>query len=152
MARPVCCVRVLCVEGSRVPLALIHKDQGSEKGRNSTAGATNTSASFNPALRNSTEELGPIMPQKRAASLTATSGRNIRQSVVAPARGESVEIRRGLLPRQLQFLLILAATVAGWGAIIALCVLGQPDAATVIGGVWTATCGLLALWKPERGS
>jgi hypothetical protein len=58
----------------------------------------------------------------------------------------------GLPPRQLQFLLILAVTVVGWGAIIALCVMGQPDAAKVIGAVWTTTCGLLAIWKPWAGA
>lgn len=54
----------------------------------------------------------------------------------------------GIPPRQLQFLLILAATAVGWGVIIVLCVLGQPDAAKTVGAVWVATCGLLALWKP----
>jgi hypothetical protein len=29
---------------------------------------------------------------------------------------------------------------------------GQPDAAKVIGAVWTTTCGLLAIWKPWAGA
>ncbi|TDW90520.1 hypothetical protein EV137_4340 [Kribbella pratensis] len=92
------------------------------------------------------------MPQKLGDALTSTSEPSTQQGADSPARTGSVEPPRGLAPRQVQFLLILAATVVGWGAIIALCVLDQPDAAKAIGAVWTATCGLLALWKPEPRS
>jgi hypothetical protein len=50
----------------------------------------------------------------------------------------------GLPPRHMQFLMILAATVVGWVAIVSLSLMDQPEGAVVIGAVWTATCGLLA--------
>ena len=58
----------------------------------------------------------------------------------------------GIPPRHLQFLLILATTVVAWGAVVVLCVLGQPAGAAAVGAVWTTTCGLLVWWRPEQGS
>jgi hypothetical protein len=52
----------------------------------------------------------------------------------------------------MQFLLILAATVVGWVAIVSLSLMGQPAGAAGIGAVWTATCALLAFWKPGQGA
>lgn len=54
--------------------------------------------------------------------------------------------------RHIQFILILALTVVGWAAVIVLSVIGQADAAKVIGTLWGATCALLVFWKPEQSS
>ena len=55
----------------------------------------------------------------------------------------------GLPHRQVQFLLILAVTVLAFAAIVVLPLAGEAGAAAIIGAVSAATCGLLALRKPE---
>ena len=92
------------------------------------------------------------MPHESSPAIKPSSVEDTRQCAEAATRASSAELARGRSHRHLQIVLILAATVVAWGVIIVLCVLGQPAGAGVVGGVWGATCGLLALWKPGRDS